>query len=313
MADHFIPSKERLAIIAALKAKYLGSHTTRVTDGSGITPGSDGLPHQIPPHSSTQEIPSVAVRQATGESTRGQDGATVVDAANSNTIMDSVKGAITASLKPSLMYTSEEGTVLEEVLEGEIVPDNTQLPHTSLTNKHTAKELSLRARRRGRWFAVALRIEFDQACLNMSYLDKAKLVGLQELCGDDEEELIFNYTSILNDMEFVSTRKKALEAFELEMDVPTAVSIAKAAKLDPQFAIFRRRLRQMDAKQRGMGDQRDQFGQLMSFLHGEIDTIDGGNNEQAKQISGITGTDDEGEADESNVSEQEYSVSNGLE
>lgn len=311
MGKTLIPSEERLLIVAALKAKYLGSLTTRVEGGSGDTEGSNGSVEEGPTDSTTKTLPSVALHTQAGSGTREEDRATGMDEANRDTIMDSVKGAITASLKPSQMtYTDNgEGTVLE----GEIVTDNTQTPPTTLANKPSAKEATLRAKRRGRWLAVALRIEFDPACLNMSYLDKAKLVGLGELCGEDEEELIFNYTCILNDMEFVTNRKKALEAFELEMDVPTAVSIANAARRDPQYAILRRRLRQMDAKQRGIGDQRDQFGQLMSFLHGEVNTIEGEVTD-AKQIkSGTTGEDDEGETPESNVPEQEYAESNGLE
>lgn len=280
MAENQVVSKERLAIVAALKAKYLGKYSSQPADGGSSTQDSINT-------TPSQEISSMALHPTNGKGIRGETQHSPVVAGNE--IMESVDRCITASLKPSLMANegAESNTIEYQVLEGQIVsslPANTQ--------RTPPRELALRQRNRGRWLAVVLRIEFDPQCINLSYVEKAKLAGLTDLSGDDEEDLIFQYTSILNDMEFVTTRKKALEAFESEMDVPTAVCIAKAAKVDPSYAVIRRRLRQMDERYRVGGDQREQFGQIMAFLRGEEPS--NGSNGNGHQIEqGTAGRDDE--------------------
>lgn len=253
-----VVTKEHLAIVDALRAKYAkvgdkliegADRLTSIRGGGsqGTNSGAHGQP--------TQEVPGMAVHPSSREGVGRQvEYPPLVESGEAMrddcSVMENVEGCIVASLKPSSMIN---------------VP-------LSLT-KPSSHELTLRAKRRGRWLAVALRVEFDPQCINLTYVEKARLIGLAELCGDDEEEMIYNYTSILNDAEFVTTRKKALEAFEHEMDVPTAVCIAEAAKRDPQYAIMRRRIRQLDKKQATLGDQKDQFGQLYDFLHGRTEYV----------------------------------------
>ena len=283
------PTKEHLALVDALKAKYLGIYTNRDADPTLPPTNGDSHPQREISLPTTQEIPSVAIHTTTRESVGGVLESPSMDAAE--TVMPSVDAAIRASLKPGDMV---------------IEPSSISTPSRPLPT--SSRELTKQDKRRGRWLAVALRVEFDPACINMTYVEKARLIGLEDLCGDDEEELVFNYTSILNDMDFVSTRKKALEAFELEMDVPTAVSIAQAAKRDPQFAIMRRRLRQMDKKHAVVGDQREQFGELMAFLQGKVDVV-GAPPIQEESNEGDAGNNDEAEAGSSRLEEQDYSVS----
>ncbi len=283
MASNQIVSKEHMAIVAALKDKYLGKHSSRVGSASLHSPtptSGHGETHHPTP---SQEVHGLEIHPTTRETVGREHESTPVDEGY-KIVMESVDRAITASFKPSLMINEEEES---RAIEAQIV---TSLPPN--TQPTTPHELAVQSSNRGRWFAVVLRIEFDPACLSLDYKQKAELAGLRDLSGEDDEDLVFQYQSILNDKEFVANRKTALEAFEAEMDIPTAVCIAKAAKTDPSYAIMRRRLRQMEERYRVGGDQREQFGQIMSFLHGN----NGGSNVE----QGLARISDEAEDDYSN-------------
>lgn len=226
------PTEDRLAAIRILKDKYLGGTNGGSTGGNG----GNKVPHD---QSTTQEVPSVEVIPPGGEGTRGTSPAASMDASDSHTI----EGRLVSEKKPPLN------------------PD---------IKWDYAATGNARRSQRGRMLAVALRIEFDPNCLNLSYAEKATLAGLE---APTQYQLAQRYISILNSAEYVGRRRLALDAFEAEMDVSTAVCLAEAAKRDPQYAVLRRRLRQMDERRRIGGDQREQFSQLMSFLHGDTDTV----------------------------------------
>ncbi len=159
----------------------------------------------------------------------------------------------------------------------------------------------------GRLLARVVRVEFDPAHLRSSIVEKALAAGVDSLlpeeARDNAHRLEREYERILRHAEYISRRRTALQAFEEEMDVPTAICLAEAAKRDPQYAALRRRLRQVDDRYKVKGDQSSQFSQLMEFLRGTTpapETIMGGNNGgngNGDEQSRYTREDDEDETE----------------
>ena len=290
--------KERAARIRALQRKYDPNSTRKgpVDDqGFGVAGGPIGESNlNSPPN---QEVSGVASFGQNGEGNRGQGETTSLVKANSY------------GEKP--LSGNGNGNGGNGNGGGEIQIDKQELRDLSRQNRdwghttHIRKKPQFsgktipgeRRRERGRVLARVLRIEFDPAFLLATIPEKATAAGLFTKQG--VRRLVEMYNEVLNSADYVAGRRQALESFELEMDASTAVCLAEAAKRDPQYAVLRRRLRQMDEKRRVGGDQRDQFGSLMSFLKGETDAIPQPSNE------GTAGINDRADAGESGLPEQD--------
>jgi hypothetical protein len=165
----------------------------------------------------------------------------------------------------------------------------------AVTGIPITRQPGFKRRETGRLLARVIGVEFDPDYLKATTLEKAIIAGIQvppsyDRPGVRERYITQKYEGIMGSADYVGRRRQALESFEQNMDVPTAVCLAEAARRDPQFAVLRRRLRQMDEKRRVGGDQRDQFGQLMDFLKGGDTNARPPLPQQAEQ--GFAGIDD---------------------
>lgn len=249
---------DRVARILALKAKY-GGNGTSGTKSQGQSAGNGNRRTTIPDGSAAEEVRGVEAHPTNGEADRGE-----VDAA--------------------AMVSTEDIDDFDgiEIADDEDEGDSDLRVKPKWSGRH---QPGYYRRRRGRLLAKVLRVEFDPAYITATTQEKALAAGIYaERGGYKYNQVAQFYDRILNSAEYVSRRKQALESFESHMDVPTAICLAEAAKRDPQYAVLRRRLRQMDEKRRIGGDQRDQFGALMGFLKGETDAAP-----EPKQDEGITG------------------------
>ena len=265
--------------------------TTGAGADGGIEDGTGPTAPQSHHHQTPQTVHSVAPPAQGGAADRGENGTTAVVAANSNGDGEGSGGdrAITPTSVLNPRSFTHDDTV-------DAIPQGYGISYDPPLSKIVS----------GRLMARVVRVEFDPAHLKSTTAEKALAVGIDQILPESarnsdgfEKALVRQYERILNHAEYISRRRTALQAFEEEMDVGTAICLAEAAKRDPQYAAVRRRLRQIDDRYRVRGDQSTQFSQLMDFLRGIEPTLPtavvggmGNGNEQSEGGEGAAGNND---------------------